>query len=467
MISLNKESIKYCIGAFPPFLIDRAYDGTTVYSSPTFCKYSIQEKLHIVHHDLHTLSSTVVDDEHAGLSKAITGLTNGFIIQARDKFGNIRSGSKTKNVKNLGDGSSDSFLVRINGPGGYSIVTSSSVQTIKCSDSSINGYFRLSYADAISMELQHDISASAMQVALITTHTPNANVEVTRKVVNGNFQWNVTFLSHLLEWSLKPLSVISGHDRDNSISSLMEVGKVANNGLYPIQYTLWVKGIYELTIVTDGSSVSGSSYSFDVSDGVVHALTSLAYGNGLISGIAGKQLSFFIQANDQHQPEVQAIYASAQIIDFIHEIQRIEVLTPVGECFSLSFRGKTTEALQVGSSMLVDVKRIVEDLPTITSVTVTTTGSDKVEVGDFISVPFLTEYGSLGLMQSTRSEVISKIVEGETPYRKERQVFLCDAQGGSVKLSYKLRRVILEYDDSVVLIEKKISIFVESSVSCY
>jgi len=330
---------------------------------------------------------------------------------------------------------------------------------------SINGYFRLSYADAISMELQHDISASAMQVALITTHTPNANIEVTRKVVNGNFQWNITFLSHLLEWSLKPLSVISGHDRDNSISSLMEVGKVANNGLYPIQYTLWVKGIYELTIVTDGSSVSGSSYSLDVSDGVVHALTSLAYGNGLISGIAGKQLSFFIQANDQHQPEVQAIYASAQIIDFIHEIQRIEVLTPVGECFSLSFRGKTTEALQVGSSMLVDVKRIVEDLPTITSVTVTTTGSDKVEVGDFISVPFLTEYGSLGLMQSTRSEVISKIVEEETPYRKERQVFLCDAQGGSVKLSYKLRRVILEYDDSVVLIEKKISIFVESSVS--
>jgi len=147
---------------------------------------------------------------------------------------------------------------------------------------SINGYFRLSYADAISMELQHDISASAMQVALITTHTPNANVEVTRKVVDGNFQWNVTFLSHLLEWSLKPLSVISGHDGDNSVSSLMEVGKVANNGLYPIQYTLWVKGIYELTIVTDGSSVSGSSYSFDVSDGVVHALTSLAYGNGLI-----------------------------------------------------------------------------------------------------------------------------------------------------------------------------------------
>jgi len=86
LISLNKESIKYCIGAFPPFLIDRAYDGTTVYSSPTFCKYSIQEKLHIVQNDLRTLSSTVVDDEHAGLSKDITGLTNGFNIQARDKF---------------------------------------------------------------------------------------------------------------------------------------------------------------------------------------------------------------------------------------------------------------------------------------------------------------------------------------------------------------------------------------------
>ena len=102
LISLNNESIKYCIGTFSPFLNDRAYDGTTVYSSLTLCKYSIQEKLHIVHHDLHSLSSTVVDDEHAGLSKAITGLPNGFIIQARGKFGNMLFGRVLGRDRNLG-----------------------------------------------------------------------------------------------------------------------------------------------------------------------------------------------------------------------------------------------------------------------------------------------------------------------------------------------------------------------------
>lgn len=89
------------------FLNDQAYNSTTVYSSTSFCIHLIQEKLHIVHHGFHTLSSTVVEDEYAGISKTIIGLINSLIIQARDKLWNVKSRSKTKNENNLGDGSSN------------------------------------------------------------------------------------------------------------------------------------------------------------------------------------------------------------------------------------------------------------------------------------------------------------------------------------------------------------------------
>ena len=52
----------------------------------------------------------------SGLSNAVVGV--GFIVEARDKFGNLSSGSSTANLEESGNGMSDAFLVSLAGPYG-------------------------------------------------------------------------------------------------------------------------------------------------------------------------------------------------------------------------------------------------------------------------------------------------------------------------------------------------------------
>ena len=91
------------------------------------------------------------------------------------------------------------------------------------------------------------------------------------------------------------------------------------NGIHPIRYTLYYKGVYELTVWTvtlpDGSDsgsgevVSGSTYTVNVEPGEVSAASSTAYGSGLRGGRAGDEAVFYIQARDVAQPTIQVIEA--------------------------------------------------------------------------------------------------------------------------------------------------------------
>ena len=87
------------------------------------------------------------------------------------------------------------------------------------------------------------------------------------------------------------------------------------NGIYPIRYTLYYKGVYDLTVRTsvspdgDGEVVSGSTYTVNVEPGEVSAASSTAYGSGLRGGRAGDEAVFYIQARDVAQPTIQVIEA--------------------------------------------------------------------------------------------------------------------------------------------------------------
>jgi hypothetical protein len=78
------------------------------------------------------------------------------------------------------------------------------VQILESSDSSVSGYFRLTYGGQISSDLPHDISGPAMQTVLSSLHGKQmqaSSVEVNRgENGNGNYQWRVTFVDHLDLW---------------------------------------------------------------------------------------------------------------------------------------------------------------------------------------------------------------------------------------------------------------------------
>ena len=72
--------------------------------------------------------------------------------------------------------------------------------------------------------------------------------------------------------------------------------------------------------------------------------------------------TFEVQVMDAHRSEVQTITALGIVIDFVNEIQRIQVATTHGNAFQLQFRGQQTAAIQVGTSTLQDLKDALEAL---------------------------------------------------------------------------------------------------------
>lgn len=215
-----------------------------------------------------------------------------------------------------------------------------------------------------------------MEVALMEMLKPALFVNVNHETFSGNYIWSVTFLSHLTEWVKTPLSIVSGRDGDTEMSKLLSTAKTCSGGHYPISYTLWKTGTYEVSVLSPaGSLVSESTYTIEVENGAVHPTSSIAMGQGLISGTARKEFSFSLQTRDQRQTEVQAVKISADIINVINEVQTIEVTANQREIFTLSFRGKHTNDIRVGTSSVTDLKYSLEYLPTITTVSITTSGA--------------------------------------------------------------------------------------------
>ncbi|KAL7430197.1 hypothetical protein ACHAXM_002057 [Skeletonema potamos] len=467
-ITVDGDPVKYCVGPSGERWHSREYDGVSVYSAPSFCTVDDSLSLNVIHREIHAASSTIIEEEGTSLNTAIVGVETGFVVESRDKFGNLRSGSSTSNIEESGDGKSDAFLVSIVGPSGHETVTSSAMQTLSSLDSSISGYFRLSYGGRVSDDVPHDVSDSAMQLVLMAMHGHGSNpsVEVRRMTLDGNYQWHITFTDHLELWSQDPLKVVPGSDGFIAVSNAMSVSMEASGGLYPVRYTLWEKGIYELSVFWGTTLVSGSSYTVEVGNGTPQASSSTAFGEGLQSGVAGDQVSFEVVIRDQRQPEVQSIKASGIVIEYINEIQRLNIAANSGESFQLTFRGQTSEDMTVGLSTAEELEMALEKLVTIGQVRVTSDGTSSViQKGDALDIEFLTEHGSLTLLTSSGQNIVSKLVEGEAPFRAERQSFTCYADRGYVILSFKDRTTTIEYIDDIVTFESKISGLVGSNVS--
>jgi hypothetical protein len=365
---------------------------------------------------------------------------------------------------------SDAFLVTLVGPSGHTTVTSSAVQILSCSDSTVSGYFRLSYGGQVSSDIPHDVSGAALQTVLSLMHEQQLDgvpaVEVNREEEeSGNYQWKITFVDHLDLWSKHPLMVLPGSDNFNAVSDLLTVQKAAFSGRYPVKFTLWEKGTYDLSVFSGDILVSGSSYTIQVTNGPPQASSSFAYGLGLQTGMAGEQSSFEVQVKDSHQPEIQSIVASGTVIDFVNEIQRLEVVSSYGSTFQLDFRGQETANIEVGVSTLQQVKDALEALTSIGEIAVTSNGASVIEAGDIITIEFLSEHGSLDLMKSSGPDIVTKLQEGEAPYRSERQSFHCDADVGYVILAFEGNTATLDFDDDIATVEVKLSALVGSAVS--
>lgn len=92
-VTVGGEPVQNCLPTDPssnPAVLDREYDGITVYSPPAGCSLAFRS-LTVVHGDLHTPSCTAEEDAgDTGLSAAVVGEPATFRVVARDAFGNIR-----------------------------------------------------------------------------------------------------------------------------------------------------------------------------------------------------------------------------------------------------------------------------------------------------------------------------------------------------------------------------------------
>ena len=136
------------------------------------------------------------------------------------------------------------------------------------------------------------------------------SVEVSHKNVTSKSIWSITFLSHLKEWSETPLAILPDLNGDDTVSSLMVIETVPSNGIYPVKYTLWKTGVYEVSISSSNKSVSGSTYTIEVVNGAIDSSSSFIW-DLESSVVAGEQSSFFLQTRDKPSPEVQALRLSS------------------------------------------------------------------------------------------------------------------------------------------------------------
>jgi hypothetical protein len=354
VLALNNQPVRHCTGSQAPFIFDREYNGLTVYNSPEFCN-SLHASVTVVHNALHASSSTIDDSVNNGLVYATVGQMTSFVLESRDKFGNIRAGAGTNGFESSGDGSSDAFLVTLESPGGYIVKTSSAVQIVENADSSVAGYFRVRFRNEVSEDLPHDISAAALQTILMSMCDSSLEVHVDQTVKNGSNVWKITFLSHLLEWMSNPLRILDDSTGNDAILNLLTIGKTAHGGLYPAEYTVWRTGIFTLTVTApDSSIITDTSYTVEVSNGPLQASSSVSLGPGLVSARAGDQTSFYIQAKDSRRSELQSIRT-------LHE--------GLNGTFTLAFNEKSSEGIPVDATE-DELKQALEKLDGIGSVLV-------------------------------------------------------------------------------------------------
>ncbi|KAF4031960.1 Fibronectin type III domain [Phytophthora infestans] len=339
--------------------------------------------------------------------------------------------------------------------------------------------------DALTPLIPHDVSASGLRSILQDLHG-DAKVEVSLDVGSG-YQWKITFLSHLLEWSEAHLAVEYTNGFAFSLyAHPLVVAYTAASGVYPVWYTPHYAGSYTVAVTTwdRDTHVKGSPFTVQVADGATHGPSTLtATGDWRTENYsvaaqqmvieAGKPLSFQVQLKDTRRLEQQAIRLRAVVLAPVQEVQRVLVdATP----FTLSFRGSPATASLTTSSSFGSIRAALEALSTISSGGVTVTPENPADMTAVVTHAFLVTFtkatGSLPLLVSPNSgATVTPLVRGAVSVRQEMQILTCTsavavALAGSFSVSFQGRTPVdAAASDTLATFSSTLTTLVGSSVS--
>ena len=340
------ESVLTCIGAYFPFIFNRFYNGITPYMAPSFCSL-VHPILTVVHSSFYAPACTYNDGPQQTLSFARTGVPNTFVIESRDVFGNLREGDNTTHFAGYGDGKSDYFTIEFTKPEiGYSYVVTSAVSVLSSSSSAV-GFFRLSFGGKVTQDIPSTVTAEGLSAVLESLFDLNLQVYVTKDETQSPFtvSWTVMFLTMLDVWQSSPpsgpptgmqLQVATPSNNADPFFLSLTLSKLANRGVYPVTFTLWITGSYTVHITSNGQDILGSPLTTFVSNSDVDPTASIAYGPGLSVGTAGVSSLIYIQARDTRLPQVEYI--------------ALRGLYPLEGTFFLTFKGERTVPIEYNSS---------------------------------------------------------------------------------------------------------------------
>jgi hypothetical protein len=166
----------------------------------------------------------------------------------------------------------------------------------------------------------------------------------------------------------------------------------------------------------------------------------LAFGDGLIGGVAGEQLTVLIQAKDTRQTSIQYLTTMATVVDYLCEVQEVR-LTQSGN-FNIVFRGQTSSSLSVGGTVLT-LKNALIGMNTIDGVEICDQMNQILPDSALIAYaePFRIRFtgpsvaGPLPFVHvSGVTADISRIVRGYAPFRVPVQVVQCTVLSGAINL---------------------------------
>ena len=455
--NITDEFILSCVAASAPFIYSREYNGLSIYKHPNFCSTAVPT-LHVVHNDFSADSSDYDDSPNMSLTYAEVGTENSFIINSRDKFGNLRFGDNTTHFSGYGDGKSDYFLVEFSQPetGDY-YRRSTAIDTIVLTTSQF-GYFKLSFGGRITDDIPSDISNTGLEAVLEKLHDFQLNVIVSKSTSGSSTSWTVEFLTMLNVWQSRPpsglptgqqLTVLPGSIL--SVSPFITITKLAAKGVYKVFFTLWLIGTYNVRITSNGVDILGSPVTISVTNAPVDPTASFATGPGLGNGIAGVPTTVFIQAIDKRQTSIQYIVTDVAVPGFTPEIQEIILQNANGATFFLSFRGAKSAVITTGTSRLIDLQNALNAMGTLGAVEVVSNPgsgsvlSDSLVSGLIVRVVFSavggadsSVVGNLPLLISSDPNVlINEVQPGYAPFRQEVQVISsCSLSGGQIGTIY-------------------------------
>ena len=265
----------------------------------------------------------------------------------------------------------------------------------------------------------------------------------------------------------------------------MSAAVVASGGRYPVEYTLWVKGLHTMAVTSaDGHHIEGSPFTIEVADGQTEAVTSFATGPGLTGGVAGEQLAFTVQARDVRQYEHQVVATNATVVPVVDEVQTIRVASGAAGTFRLTFRGASTGDITVGTTANsgTTLQSLADELGNLdtfrgTANTIDQTaapstvavqrayangvvvespaGYGKVQEGDEIEITFTGPRGDVPLLvvDTPNTASVVETRKGDCPFRSEVQTFTCvyDGDYGAADVSARSFSVRLRDSEPAVI----------------